>query len=85
MGLLGESALEAKPTTHASSGSDLGARIYNIYFGAMGDGVALDTTALQPAISGNERIVVDGGDISNVTTALAFKAGANNSAVKLQG
>jgi hypothetical protein len=35
MSLLGESALEAKPTAHASSARDLGARIYNIRdFGA---------------------------------------------------
>jgi hypothetical protein len=42
-------------------------------------------TFLQLEGSGNDRIVVDGGDISNATTALAFKAGANNLAVKLPG
>jgi hypothetical protein len=47
--------------------------------------LAQAATFLQLEGSGNERIVVDGGDISNATTALAFKAGANNSAVKLRG
>ena len=47
--------------------------------------LAQATTFLQLEGSGNERIVVDGGDISSATTALAFKAGANNSAVKLRG
>jgi hypothetical protein len=42
-------------------------------------------TFLQLEGSGNDRIVVDGGDISKAATALAFKGSASNSAVKLRG
>jgi hypothetical protein len=39
---------------------------------------------LQLEGSGNERIVVDGGDISGAKTALTFKAGATKSSVKMR-
>ena len=47
--------------------------------------LAKAATFLQLEGSGNDRIVVDGGDISNAATALAFKGGASDSAVKLRG
>jgi hypothetical protein len=39
---------------------------------------------LQLEGTGNEQIVVDGGDISNAKTALAFKEGATKASVKLR-
>ena len=46
--------------------------------------LAQAATFLQLEGTGNDRIVVDGGDISNAATALSFKDGASNSAVKLR-
>ncbi len=46
--------------------------------------LAKAATFLQIEGTGNDRIVVDGGDISNAGTALSFKDGASNSAVKLR-
>jgi hypothetical protein len=41
-------------------------------------------TFLQLEGTGNDRIVVGGGDISNAATALPFKGFASNSVVKLR-
>jgi polygalacturonase len=46
--------------------------------------LAQAATFLQLEGSGNDRIIVDGGDISSATTALSFKDGANSLAVKLR-
>jgi hypothetical protein len=55
-GLLGARAADAQPAT---TGNDLGARVYNVRdFGAKGDGKALDTAALQAAVDACTR---DGG------------------------
>jgi hypothetical protein len=51
VGLTGERGFAAAPTTNDSAANDLGVRVYNIRkYGAKGDGVALDTAALQAAI-----------------------------------
>ena len=39
---------------------------------------------LQLEGTGNDRIIIDGGDISSASTALSFKNGANSSAIKLR-
>jgi len=46
--------------------------------------LAQAATFLQLEGTGNNRIVVDGGDISSAATALSFKDGATSSAVKLR-
>src|SRR5437764_1082966 len=91
-GLIGTSRAAAQsPATGASAaGTDtamLGARIYNIRdFGAKGDGVTIDTTAVQAAIDACHRdnggtVLVPAGDFvigtlelkSNLTLHLATK------------
>jgi polygalacturonase len=75
LGLLGSRSLAAQQP-QASTGNDLGARVYNIRdFGAKGDGKALDTTALQSAIDactrdGGGTVVVPAGIFQIGTTEL---------------
>jgi hypothetical protein len=46
--------------------------------------LAQASTFLQLEGTANDRIIVDGGDISSATTVLSFKDGATSSAVKLR-
>ncbi|HEV2575663.1 MAG TPA: glycosyl hydrolase family 28 protein [Acidobacteriaceae bacterium] len=74
LGLLGTKTLKAQPA-HAS-GSDLGARVYNVRdFGAKGDGKAMDTAAVQAAIDacardGGGTVLVPAGTFQIGTTEL---------------
>jgi hypothetical protein len=87
-GLLGVSGTEASQLPSAAPGNDLGARIYNVRdFGAKGDGLTLDTAAVQAAIDACNRdhggiVLVPAGVFvigtielkSNVTLHLAASA-----------
>jgi hypothetical protein len=74
-GILGERSLAAQ-STKTTSQSDLGARVYNIRdYGAKGDGIALDTAALQAAIDacsgdGGGTVLVPAGTFQIGTTEL---------------
>jgi polygalacturonase len=72
-GLAGERSLAIQPTQSGAAAEDFGARVYNIRkYGAKGDGIALDTTALQAAIDACHQ---DGGG-TVLVPAGTFQIGA---------
>jgi len=72
-GLAGERGLAFEPAKNSAGEEDAGARVYNIRkYGAKGDGVALDTSALQAAIDACHQ---DGGG-TVLVPAGTFQIGA---------
>jgi polygalacturonase len=72
-GLAGERGLAFEPAKNSAGEEDAGARVYNIRkYGAKGDGVALDTAALQAAIDTCHR----GGGGTVLVPAGTFQIGA---------
>jgi len=75
-GFLAENSAFAAPAKAAASAIDLGARVYNVRsYGAKGDGIALDTAALQAAIDachndGGGTVLVPAGTFNIGTTEL---------------
>ncbi|HMF53311.1 MAG TPA: glycosyl hydrolase family 28-related protein, partial [Edaphobacter sp.] len=75
-GFLAENTAFAAPAKAAASTIDLGARVYNVRsYGAKGDGIALDTAALQAAIDachndGGGTVLVPAGTFNIGTTEL---------------
>lgn len=73
VGLSGERGLALQPTRPSAANEDSGARVYNIRkYGAKGDGIALDTAALQAAIDACHQ---DGGG-TVLVPAGTFQIGA---------